>query len=86
MEIDLGNDSDRGYDVKLNGQTYRLREPNVEDTELLVDAESQGSQIKAFLGFIVRLGLPEDVAKKLSVAQIQILSAGLSPKMDEKKS
>lgn len=85
MDIDLGNEKERGFNVKVNGESYFLREPNVEDTELLIDNEQAGNSLKAFMTFIVQLGLPEQVAKKLSVAQIQILSKGLSPEMNDKK-
>jgi hypothetical protein len=69
----------------VNGESYFLREPNVEDTELLIDNEQSGNSLKAFIEFVVRLGMPSEIAKKLSVAQIQMLSQGLSPKMDDKK-
>lgn len=85
MDIDLGNEKDRGFNVKVNGESYFLREPNVEDTEFLTANNDSANSLKAFVSFIVRLGLPEEVAKKLSVAQIQILSQGLTPDMSDKK-
>lgn len=85
MDIDLGNEKDRGFNVKVNGESYFLREPNVEDTEFLTANNDSANSLKAFVSFIVQLGLPEEVAKKLSVAQIQILSQGLTPDMSDKK-
>lgn len=86
MMIDLGDSSTRGYDVKINGEMYRLREPNIEDTEFLESMDVGKNSLRSFVTFVTRLGLPSEVAKKLSVAQIKLLTEGLMPRPDEKKS
>lgn len=83
MKIDLGDEI--VFDVHLNGTVHKLREPSVNDVKKLRDSEKEGhDDIDAFIDFVVRLGMPQDVAQNLGVKKLQILSEGLIGEMKKK--
>jgi len=84
MEIDLGGKV--VFKVRYDGNTYELNEPTGYDIQSLQkDLKDDSDNIKPFLGFVTKLGMPEDIAKGLGVTKIKKLANGLIGAMDEKK-
>lgn len=67
--------------VKVFGEVYNLERPNM---AMLIDLEekmeSDKNKAKVMVEFISKLGLPEEVARKLDGDQAQELVKYLSPK------
>ena len=85
MEIDLGNEV--VITVKINGESYKLREPRMDDVAKITDSENTDpSKVgAAFTDFVVGLGLPEEIANSLGIIRTRKLAEGLTGTLAEKK-
>jgi hypothetical protein len=77
MDLDLG--SSIVFNVKVNGGEYKMTAPTVMQAQSFQEKckDNEGEELPIFLNFIVDLGMPKDVAKKLDVVQLRKLSEGL---------
>ena len=77
MDIDLG--SKPKYNIKVNGQSYPMDCPTVIQAQSLKDEldKKERSEISVFLNFVVKLGLPKEVAADLAPLQLVKLGEGL---------
>jgi hypothetical protein len=85
MDLDLG--SKAVMNVKVNGEEYPIEAPTVSQTEKYQKAikkKGDSDQMEAFSIFMVDLGMPEEVMKKLDVVQVRKLSEGLIGLVEKK--
>lgn len=77
MEIDLGTKP--SYNIKVNGQSYKMDCPTVLQAQALKEDldKKDKSEISVFLNFVVKLGLPKEVAADLAPIQLVKLGEGL---------
>jgi hypothetical protein len=86
MEIDLGQEIT--YDVKYNGEIYKLREPSVSDVNKFqqkMKKSDDDDNINLTLSFITELGLPDGIAKNLGVQKMKLLVEKIVGELQEKK-
>lgn len=84
--IDLG--SSKVFEVKLGEKVYPLAEPkvcHVRKYQKLAKEADTSDELGAFIELVVDLGLPDEVAKNLSIMQLKKLSDGLLGGITEKK-
>jgi hypothetical protein len=77
MIIDLGEIQKAS--VKIGASTYEVGVPNLEQSQNFRDKMKgqEGKELEVFVELMDELGLPSEVSKKLSVAQLGKLSEGL---------
>ena len=80
MDIDLGNEII--FNVKLNGQSYKLREPTYKDIKKL-NADKDNEE--ASIDLLCDLGLPKEVADGMGVLQLTKLIKTITGSLEEKK-
>ena len=85
QDIDLG--SKPKYNVKVGGQSYMIDCPTAIEAEKLSEEikKKEKSEVSLFLNFVVKLGLPKDIAAGLSANQIIKLGKGISGEENGKK-
>ncbi len=77
MKIDLGNKPK--LEVIVSGASYDMDVPDIRQAQKLRDKlqKEKADEIDSFIGFLSDLGLPEDVAEKLTPQQLTKLSEGI---------
>lgn len=77
MDIDLGGKT--VFRVSYDGKVYALREPTVNDIEML-QASTAGDEksVKPFLDLVEKLGMPRDVANNLGITKLKKLADGIT--------
>lgn len=76
MDLDLG--SSAVFKVKIGENSYNMSAPTVKQaSEYSKSIKKSDDEIASFIDFIVKLGLPREVAEKLDVVQVKKLSKGL---------
>lgn len=84
MNIDLGDEV--VFNVVHNGAEYQLREPLLKEVkEFQKQANDDNDDGDAFVDFVVKLGMPREVAENLGVIKLRKLADGLTGAITEKK-
>ncbi len=85
MELDLGKEVI--IKVKIGSETYELREPTIDDVEIMGAAKDMDPKEanQALQRFIIELGMPEEVTQRLSLSKTKKLVEGLTSTFSEGK-
>ena len=84
MEIDLGTEA--VINVKIGSTIYKLHEPTVDDIEVFQSkVKDKDKSLHSFVNFLIKLGMPEEVARSLGVLRLKKLADGLVGGLSEKK-
>ena len=72
----------RSLELKIYGEAYKLSFPTVKQTKEYADQMHESDEDKAtelLLGFLAKLGLPQEVAEEMETDHLQQLCEALMP-------
>ena len=82
-KIDLGNEVE--FEVNYAGQTYKMREPLVEEVDAFRTKGVTDDSSKVLVNFLEALGMPADVVNKMGMSKAKMLVESITEFINKKK-